>query len=527
MNHSSSDMMKGAAILTLAAIFTKILSALYRVPFQNIVGDTGFYIFQQVYPFYGILLALCTYAFPVMISKMVAERRDRSSPEEVQRVIQISFIYLTFIGVAFFTLLRAGAGHIAGWMGDPDLSELISLMSYPFLLMPLLSVSKGWFQANYNMIPSAFSQTAEQLVRVIFILGLSVILMTLESSLYDVGKAAVLGSLAGAVTGVVILMIFIRKQGFTWSSLKWIGLQKNDMKIIRQLTVTGTAIGMGSMMLVLYQLMDALNVYSLLVQSGSGEQAAKVMKGIYDRGQPLLQMGVVVATSLSLAIVPIIASAYESKKTMEVKEQARLAVKTGLFFGAAAAVGLINIMQPLNAMLFQDAQGSFVLAVYMISVLLASVILTISAILQGMGDIHAAAWSIVFSLVLKYGLNLVLVPLFGTLGASAATVLSLFFVMAVVIRQIRRRVGPLLSVLFYKRLVMGLAGMSAGIQFILLLPVDWTESRLAASLACFITVIAGAWLFFKIVWRKGLFTSEEVRQIPLGKKLERMFGTLP
>ncbi|MDG5473822.1 polysaccharide biosynthesis protein [Jeotgalibacillus sp. ET6] len=527
MNHSSSDMMKGAAILTLAAIFTKILSALYRVPFQNIVGDTGFYIFQQVYPFYGILLALCTYAFPVMISKMIAERRERSSPGEVQRVIHISFLYLTLVGLVFFTLLRAGAGLIAGWMGDPLLSGLIAFMSYPFLLMPLLSVSKGWFQANYYMVPPAFSQTAEQLVRVLFILGLSIILMAMEASLYTIGKAAVLGSLAGAATGVFVLLFFLRKQGVSWSSFKWIGFQKSDRSIIRQLTVTGTAIGMGSMMLVLYQLMDALNVYSLLVQSGIGEQAAKGLKGIYDRGQPMLQMGVVVATSLSLAIVPIIASAYESKRTEEVKEQARLSVKVGLLFGAAAAAGLINIIQPLNTMLFQDAEGSRVLALYMVSVLLASVILTISAILQGMGDVHVAAWSIVLSLVIKYGLNQLLIPSFGTLGASAATVLSLVFVMTVVIRQIRRRVGPLLYPVFYKRLIAGLAGMSAGIQLILLLPLDWTGSRSMASLACLITVSAGVWLFFKIVWRKGLFTAAEVRQIPLGSKLERVFGPLP
>ena len=36
---NSKELVKGAMILTLAALVSKILSAVYRVPFQNIVGD--------------------------------------------------------------------------------------------------------------------------------------------------------------------------------------------------------------------------------------------------------------------------------------------------------------------------------------------------------------------------------------------------------------------------------------------------------------------------------------------------------
>ncbi len=49
--------MEGAFILTIAS-FIKILSAVYRVPFQNLVGDRGFYVYQQVYPIYGLAMTL-------------------------------------------------------------------------------------------------------------------------------------------------------------------------------------------------------------------------------------------------------------------------------------------------------------------------------------------------------------------------------------------------------------------------------------------------------------------------------------
>ncbi|MEL5941172.1 oligosaccharide flippase family protein, partial [Tetragenococcus halophilus] len=49
-------MMEGAFILTIASFIAKVLSAIYRIPFQNIVGDEGFYVYQQVYPIYGIAM---------------------------------------------------------------------------------------------------------------------------------------------------------------------------------------------------------------------------------------------------------------------------------------------------------------------------------------------------------------------------------------------------------------------------------------------------------------------------------------
>ena len=47
-------MMQGAVVLTIASFIAKVLSAFYRVPFQNFVGDEGFYVYQQVYQSMGL-----------------------------------------------------------------------------------------------------------------------------------------------------------------------------------------------------------------------------------------------------------------------------------------------------------------------------------------------------------------------------------------------------------------------------------------------------------------------------------------
>src|SRR3954453_14485409 len=95
----SKAVFKGAFILTIAALFTKILSAFYRIPFQNIVGDVGFYIYQQVYPFYAIAIALSTYGFPVVISKLYTEEMNKKESANPKQLFLFSAIFLFVFGL--------------------------------------------------------------------------------------------------------------------------------------------------------------------------------------------------------------------------------------------------------------------------------------------------------------------------------------------------------------------------------------------------------------------------------------------
>ena len=72
-NQQMKKMMNGAVILSVAAFIAKILSAVYRVPFQNMVGNSGFYVYQQIYPIYGIAMTVALSGFPIFLSKLVAE----------------------------------------------------------------------------------------------------------------------------------------------------------------------------------------------------------------------------------------------------------------------------------------------------------------------------------------------------------------------------------------------------------------------------------------------------------------------
>ena len=61
-----------------------------------------------------------------------------------------------------------------------------------------------------------------------------------------------------------------------------------------------------------------------------------------------------------------------------------------------------HIIKPANMMLFENADGSHVLAMLSILIFLSSIIMTVTAILQGLGYTAFPAFVILGSFVLKY-----------------------------------------------------------------------------------------------------------------------------
>lgn len=523
----SKALFKGAFILTVAAIITKILSAFYRIPFQNIVGDIGFYIYQQVYPFYGMAVVLSTTGFPVVISKLYAEQKENGEVEKSRLLLFVSFLYLQLFGLICFLVLYFGADLIARWMHDPDLSVLIRVVSIVFLTFPFMATLRGFYQGIGDMMPTALSQVGEQTVRVLTILFLSYLLMQKGVSLYLVGGGAMFGSITGTIVSGIILFMFI------WIRKEWriiapgYGLLRKGRPwitpIVKALTFHGLAICISGMLMIFIQLADSLNLYSLLVKSGIGPDPAKTLKGIYDRGQPLIQLGTVVASSISLTLVPLITRDRMAARPEFLYHKIQLAIKVSLVIGLGAAFGLAAIINPTNIMLFENDLGSSVLGVLSFVILFTSIISIAMAVLQGLGSLMTPALATVSLFPVKYMLNMVLVPVYGTMGAAISTLISLGIVTIILLLKLKKMVpislvplrflatvsvaalAMILSLKGYFLLIDNLAGSLAG-------------SRTGAALQALSAVGFGGLVFSFIVIRGKVFREDELALFPFGSK---------
>lgn len=506
------NLMKGAVWLTLASLLSKILSAVYRIPFQNMVGDIGLYIFQQVYPIYGIAMTLALAGFPIIVSRMIAEENDEAKRKDIfQSALQV----MIGVGIFFFLVIFFGAEMIAGVMGDLHLTILIRVISFAFLLMPFLAIFRGFFQGHEQMIPTAVSQTIEQLVRVVIIIAGATGSVALGWNLYMTGAVAMSGAVVGGFGALGTLLYFYwrhKPEQITFSK-KWA-----SVKFVKRFLAQSIAVCTTSAMLILFQLLDSFQVYSLMVDSGINDTAAKELKGVYDRGQPLLQLGLVLCMGLALAIVPMITSSKARGETKELRRSVLLIIKLTILLSGAATLGLIAIMRPTNQMLFETAAGTGVLQIFILSLFLSSLIVTTSSILQGFGNMAGPAVAVCVGLIIKLIANAILVPRFATYGASWGTVIGLGATLLVCYILLKRQ----LPIPFIRKNMIGWALIAFAAM--VAVPVMWEAfwpltSRIGSAFQALFGALIGGTIFFYCIIKFRLLTTRDLVYMPFGSKL--------
>lgn len=516
---------KGAFILTIGALITKILSAIYRVPFQNIVGDTGFYIYQQVYPFYGIIMAVSTYGFPVVISKIYMEMKLKGDKSGMDRLVSSSFFILSGLGILSFVSLFFGADQLARFMGDPSLASLIRVISFTTLLFPFVTVYRGIFQGEGEMIPIAFSQVGEQFIRVVTILMVAFYFSYHNYSLYIIGSGAMFGSVTGGLISFLLLYYYYKKKNYTFRFFTNSDFFSNkSRKLSKRLLYEGLTISISSMLLLLLQAADSLSLYSGLIVAGISESTAKTIKGVYDRGQPLIQMGTIISTSMALTLVPMITGEKLHKEKGSLIKKIRFSLLISMFIGLGASVGLMSLMRQVNIMLFKNADGTVVLAILSLVILFNAIITACTAILQGLGYTLYPAVLILFGVFLKYCLNLLFVPMYGTLGASIATNLTLVIIMLFMMKKL---MSVLQVKLFDMQEVFPIM-KAAIVMFVVLkiyltlteqLQAAWESVRILSAFQALTGVFLGGIIYVLLVVRSNILKEEEWLLLPFGSKL--------
>ncbi|EJW18860.1 polysaccharide biosynthesis protein [Paenibacillus alvei DSM 29] len=98
----AGQVMSGALLLGMATIVSKVIGTLQKIPLQNIGGDGVFGIYNAVYPFYVLLVAIASAGIPVAVARLVAECEAAGDEIGSEQVLLASGLLMTVTGVAVF-----------------------------------------------------------------------------------------------------------------------------------------------------------------------------------------------------------------------------------------------------------------------------------------------------------------------------------------------------------------------------------------------------------------------------------------
>ncbi|MFD2706365.1 putative polysaccharide biosynthesis protein [Salibacterium lacus] len=519
---NNSRWWKGAMFVTAAAFTGKVLSALYRVPYQNMAGDQGLYVYQQVYPLLGTAMITAMYGFPVALSGMMMEQGTDQKPKEAEVTARAAFVLLFLLHGLLFTGLVFTSPFIASWMGDPQLAGILRQAGLVLVLVPFISMVRGYYQGLGNMQPAAVSHLTEQVIRSGAIIGCTALVVFNGFGPYAAGEAAAAASVLGAAACAGYLYVIWRRRDNPRPVVVSEVIQR--VKEIRgTFLVRGLMAASGAMIFLLYQWVDAFTVVRGLTEHAAGAQQAKALKGIFDRGQPLLQFGTVLAVSFAMTVVPLI----QKEKTTEGPDRsaayAGFALRLTLFTGSAAAAGLMMVAEPVNIMLFENQAGTGALRILAAALMFSGMIMITSAVMQGHYHFIRPILFLGLGVVVKAVGNIMLLPAFGIKGAAAATVLG----MAVTagcssismfgIQAVRLPSGTWIMKLTASLglMMLLLACMNFGYEWF-----STGTHRLPAAAHALTATAAGVVLQAVLVKKWGLFTEEERMHLPFFHHLD-------
>ncbi len=493
---------KGVLILTAAGLMSRFLGMVYRIPLQNIAGDEGLYVYQQIYPILSLAIILSLYGIPSAITQQVTEHELSS-----QYLTKI-FYLLAGLGVSVWAVLFAFAEVWANLMGDPLLEAPIKVSSFMFLLLPFVSVLRAFFQRMEQARFVGISQVVEQLIRVILIIVVTVFVVSMDLSIYDLGTYAAVATILGTVSAIIYLGIHFQKK----SPLKIEPISERE-----SLTHTAKWLFIGifvySLTYVLHlvlQLLDVFTMVPLLQDYGLSFNEARELKGVFDRGNPMIQLGLVFGSSLGFALVP-------GMQSHQRATDAKLAIKLTFVFSLAASVGLIAIMQFLNPLFYLDQQGTVAIQWLMLLVFLLSMVITLSVLLQGLQYKQQQLKWILLLMGTKFLLNQLLIPLYGIVGAAIASILSALLLVMIFYWIWARESGLRIEWLFYVKAVLAVLVMFGVVTGLAQL-FSGEMSRLGLILPTLVLSTVGAIVLVVLVWVMNILPRDFIHQLRSRKK---------
>lgn len=507
-------MAQGVALMTLTSVIVKVLSAIYRVPFQNMVGNEGFYIYQQVYPIYGIGMVIALNGVPMYLSKVMVEYEQQR--ERQYQLMQQLFGLLAMICLFLVVGIDLFSSNIAHWMGDGRLTPLIKVVALVFAFAPFLALWRGIYQGELDLAPTAYSQCVEQILRVAVILMGAYVLVRCQQNDYVIGTVAMTGSLIGAVGALLVLMLMQKRMQFplTLHFFKWQPIEKETIRrFVRECLILSLFV---SLMLV-FQLVDSFVVKNQLVASGMSQAMSKNLKGIYDRGQPLVQLGLVVTNVFISAFLPVLAKHWSTNRSISYRRTLSLMLKVILWVATPATIGLMVLMPQINDFLFGSEEGNTALVIFVGSIWFMSLLQGMQCILQSQNRVNTLWLSLLSGIAVKIVATIGATYRFGICGASLGTLAGLGVANVIFVLMEHRQ----LKLQQCRSFLLRLSGVVGAMLLVLLvyekIMAPLATSRFQSFIVAIIGCAIGGVVYLVLTLGVRLFTPKEWLQLPFGK----------
>lgn len=477
-NHQQAQMLRGTAWLTASNFISRLLGAIYIIPWYIWMGTyaaTANGLFTMGYNIYAWFLLISTAGIPVAVAKQVAKYNTMQEEEHSFALIRSFLGFMTVLGLAFALILYLFAPWLADLSGvGKDLIPIMQSLAWAVLIFPSMSVIRGFFQGMSNLKPYAMSQIAEQVIRVIWMLLATFIIMKLGSKDYlSAVTQSTFAAFVGMVASFAVLLYFLYKEGLlqkvfeTRDKIDSKSLLVDTIKEAIPFIITGSAIQ-------LFQILDQMTFINSMKWFTNYSNEDLVVMFSYFSANPNKITMILISVGVSIGSVglPLLTENYVKGDLPAASRLVQDSITMLFLFLLPATVGVVMVGEPLYTV-FYGKPDSLALGLFVFAVLQSTILglyMVLSPMLQAMFRNRKAVLYFVYGSLAKIVLQLPSIAIFHSYGPLISTTIGLIIPIVLMYREICQITGARRKIILKRTILITILTL---VMFILVGFLQW------------------------------------------------------
>ena len=568
MKRKQQGFLGGALVLLLAVAIVKGIGALFKIPLNAVIGDVGMGYFGTAYTLYNPVFSLATAGFPVAISRTASEWLARKRYRDVRRLHALSVPIFLLLGALACAFMLLAAPPFLSFInrGDQNALAAVYTLAPAVFFGSLSAVYRGYYEGLGDMRPTAFSEVAEAVCKLVIGLSASCFVMHRAMEEYSAAgtvfgspvtseeyarsaalpwaaAAALLGVTVGSVISFLVLWLTyrLRGDGITREQLARAPAPARRKTIVAALVRTAVPVALGALAVNLSSLVDTAflqnrmnalmqtDAEALLSQYGSFLRPEDIAQGrvptalfgCYTNALTLFTIVPAMTQAFGISALPNVTAAWAGGSRVKLEHSVENVLRISALVTMPAGLALSVLADPIARLLGYNPISGRILVLLGLGAVFAAVNVPINSMLQAVGRIDLPVKLLCTGLVIKVGLNYVLtgIPEINVMGAGVGTLVCYFFLAFFGLAALGRETGLHMRLfrLFGKPLLCACLAAAAGWQTAALAHRLW-PGRLEAlpAMAVFLLVYGMCVLLFRVLRRS------DINALPGGEKIAKI-----
>ena len=422
----------GTLLLTSTGLICRVLGFFYRIFMSRTVGAEGLGLYNMVHPLFSICFALCAGSIQTALSQYIA-----SHPQRGRAAFKTGLVISLALSFLLSWIIAAQAPFLAERvLMEPRCAPFLPIMAFSVPFAALHACINGYYYGSQKSRIPAFSQVAEQVIRMGAVFLMASIWM--EEGRPITVSLAVYGHLIGEMASA----------GFTLICLGFFPPDSTAQKKDR-LSFPKTAAPLMSLALplmgnrLLLNLLgsaEAIWIPNKLEAFGLTNSEALSIYGVFtSMALPFVLFPSAITNSMAVLLLPCAAQARAQQNERRIGAMVSMSLRYSCYMGILC-IGLFTLFGgQLGESVFHDPDAGFFIAALSWLCPFMYLASTMGSILNGLGRTSATFLLNVAAMVIRLAFVVFAIPSFGILGylwGMLASELVLAFLCCLLVRRL-------------------------------------------------------------------------------------------